>query len=36
MQRRDFIYLLSLAAGWPLALQAQQPKKVARADEVIE
>lgn len=30
MQRRQFIVVLSLALGWPSALQAQQPKKVAR------
>jgi ABC-type uncharacterized transport system substrate-binding protein len=30
MQRRDFIKVLSLAAAWPLAVQAQQPKKVPR------
>ena len=30
MQRRDFIMALGLAAVWPLAVQAQQPKKVPR------
>lgn len=30
MRRRQFIVVLSLALGWPSALQAQQPKKVAR------
>jgi len=30
MQRRDFLRVLSLTAGWPLAVQAQQPKKVPR------
>lgn len=30
MQRRDFIRVVSLAAAWPLAVQAQQPKKVPR------
>jgi ABC-type uncharacterized transport system substrate-binding protein len=30
MQRRDFIMALSLATVWPLAVQAQQPKKVPR------
>ena len=30
MRRRQFIAVLSLALGWPSALQAQQPKKVAR------
>ena len=30
MQRRQFTVVLSLALGWPSALQAQQPKKVAR------
>ncbi len=29
MQRREFIAVLSLAAAWPLAVQAQQPEKVA-------
>jgi putative ABC transport system substrate-binding protein len=29
MQRRDFIAVLSIAVAWPLAVQAQQPKKVA-------
>jgi putative ABC transport system substrate-binding protein len=30
MQRRDFIMALGLATVWPLAVQAQQPKKVPR------
>ena len=30
MQRRGFIMALSLATVWPLAVQAQQPKKVPR------
>lgn len=30
MRRRQFIVVLSLALGWPSALQAQQPKKIAR------
>lgn len=30
MQRRQFTVVLSLALGWPSALQAQQPKKAAR------
>lgn len=30
MQRRDFIMALGLAAVWPLAVQAQQSKKVPR------
>src|SRR6185437_10659929 len=30
MRRRQFIAVLSLALGWPPALRAQQPKKVAR------
>jgi putative ABC transport system substrate-binding protein len=30
MQRREFIAVASLAVAWPLAVQAQQPKKVPR------
>lgn len=30
MRRRQFIAVLSLALGWPPALRAQKPKKVAR------
>jgi putative ABC transport system substrate-binding protein len=30
MQRREFIAVASLAVAWPLAVQAQQPKKLPR------